>query len=217
MRKIFTEEEKDTNQQETNLDTESPKILLPNDYFNYPNTFGQEGEDHFNISVYSRVLAGKVFAPEFHQTISYPGIGRFYSVFSLWIWLCWAEQSDEIRNLDSKKLKIKLKYYKRTTKSRFIPNFKCIIGYATWLKISNNKKFVDEIMNLDDNLKPFYYAETTQKIRIARARSDWFIPIVIEIIDAIKNQREPSFIQWATHPSAIGDAYLEGFLKEKNW
>jgi len=180
-------------------------------YYNTPNDFGKEGEDHINISIQSETRIGKVCDPAYLKVINYPYVGKFNSVSSLWYWVRSENLDDNIRNLTGAKLKAYADQANLHT--NYVPNFKAIIAYATWLKIRSYPDVIKAIKNLDDDIKLLsYHVVKSSGLRVRTRYADLMISICDELFKAIKEDREPDFNKFVTDPDKAGLCFMEGVL-----
>jgi len=180
-------------------------------YYNTPNDFGKEGEDHINISIQSETRIGKVCDPAYLKVINYPYVGKFNSVSSLWYWVRSENLDDNIRNLTGAKLKAYADQANLHT--NYVPNFKAIIAYATWLKIRSYPDVIKAIKNLDDDIKLLsYHVVKSSGLRVRTRYADLMISICDELFKAIKEDREPDFSKFVTDPDKAGLCFMEGVL-----
>lgn len=185
--------------------------MKANAYFNQPNNFKKESEDHINISIHSETHIGKVFSPEYNKIINYPYIGKFNSVFSLWYWIRSKNYDDNIRRLTGNKLKAYVK--NNNMHGSYVPNFKAIIAYATWLKVKSYKHIFAAIKELDPKIKLLSYVVIRSSgIRLSTNYAAMIIEIADEIIEAIRNNREPDFKKFVDDESKAGLMFIETVL-----
>lgn len=181
--------------------------------FNNPNKFGKEGEDHINISIQSETRLGKIFDPAYLKVINYKHIGKFNSVLSLWYWVRSATLDDTIRRLTGRNLKV----YADSNGifNKFVPNFKAIIGQATWNKIKSYPDIIREIKALDDKKTLIsYHIVKSSGLRIATSYAALIIDIAELIIKAVKEGKEPDFSVFVDTKDKAGMVYLEGVLEK---
>ncbi len=183
-------------------------------YF-YPNKYDQEGVDHINIFNRSNCLLGRLLDTGYVTTIEYKPIGIFSSVRCLWTWLLSEKRSSKLRFRKQVKSRSNTNEPHLYIQKKFIPNFKAIIGYATWLKIQQFPDLINEIKTTSNPL-PFlcYRIEPSNGLRLCCNHAGVIIEIANIIIDAIREDKDPNFTSICTHPNAIKDHYLELFLKD---
>lgn len=182
-------------------------------YYNHPNDFGKEGEDHINIWFNSDTRLGKLLDPGYLKTINYNFIGKFSSVQNLWHWIRSTTLDDSIRRMNSYNLRM----YASSNghKFRHVPNFKAIIGSATWYKIKGYKYILEDIKNLDSDIKFLsYYVMKSSGLRVCSNYATMMIEIANIIVDAVKNDKEPDFTPLCDAPEKTGLRYLEAFLED---
>lgn len=182
-------------------------------YFLSPNNYGSEGEDHINISIHSKTRLGKILDPGYIKVINYPIIGKFSSVKSLWHWLQSDTRDDKIRKLVCESLVI----YARENKlyGKNIPNFKAIMGYATWLKLKEYPDILKELKELPENIVFLsYYTHKANKLRIVNSYGKILIDSVNIIRRALKEDIEPDFSKLVDRGHYSSLSYLHGFLSK---
>jgi hypothetical protein len=104
--------------------------------------------------------------------------------------------------------------YKKSTKlnTSYIQNFQAMIAYATWLKVHNNKRFIEEVKKSADLPLLCYYVVPTSGVRVQFNFAPWFVRIAKEIIAAIKEDREPNFELFVTDPEYSDFFYTKAVL-----
>lgn len=179
--------------------------------YNFPNSFGEEGIDHINISLSSTLHIGRLMSPDYRRAIVYPKIGKFASVLSLWYWLKSGDFDDAIRRLTGDKLKLYVTT--RQKKPVNVPNFKAVIGKATWLKILSSETAVSHIKHLPDNLEVLSYKPSNgSNLRIATPYASVVVDVMKEIIIAVKKDETPDFSKFVTLGDKASNCYLDEFL-----
>lgn len=168
------------------------KQIRPNEYYNHPNNFGEEGDDHLNISIQSKNFLGMLFDPAYLRTIHYPYIGKFSSVMSLWHWVRSADLDDNFRDLTGRRLKMYAEA--NGTFGKYVNNFKAIIAQATWIKIKTYPNVINEIKNFPDDFKFLsYHILSSSELRLCTNYAGLIIDIMTVITKAVKNDEEPNF------------------------
>lgn len=178
---------------------------------NKPNMFKAEEMDHLNISVLSKNRLGRFFDPGYCVNIEYPLIGKFRSITSMMYWLKSTDQCNKIRTLTGTKLN---KYVKeKGLRNKRLPNYTAILAYATWLKVKDRADILEDIKNFNEELELLSYrTNKVTGIRITTEFAPNIVPIVKEIIKAVKEEREPVFDQFLTSKTNKGSFYLEGLI-----
>lgn len=180
--------------------------------FNKPNAYKGEEVDHVNISVLSKNRVGRFFDPGYCININYPFIGKFRSISSMMYWLKSPDRDDRIRTLTGTRLN---KYIKENgLRNKKVPNYTAILAQATWLKLKARPDIIEEIKKLDDDFEFLSYrTNKVTGIRITTEFAPNIIPVVKEIISAVKDNREPDFDQFLTNKGMKGSWYLEGLIE----
>ena len=183
-------------------------------YHRQPNNFGEEGVDHINININSKTRLGMLFDPSYCKKIYYPGIGSFNSVSSLWYWLKSKTLDDRIRTLR----RVMLVNHIRDNADNFyhrVPNFKAIIGQATWIKVTTDPKARALIKELPDDVKFLsYHTLASTKLRICSNYANLMVDVCTEIVTAVKQDREPDFTKFCDHAVHEKLGFLEGIFKK---
>lgn len=186
---------------------------MKNNYYNFPNNFKKEGEDHINISLQSETKLGKLLDPGYVKTFNYKFIGKFSSVMSLWYWVRSSDLDDNIRRLTGKQLKAYAE--SKGIFKEFVPNFKAIIAVATWNKLRRYPYIIKEIKELDPNIKLLsYHVIKSSNLRVCTNYAGLIIEIANELIAAIREDRNPYFDKFADNKSKTDLMYLEGVLSK---
>ncbi|WP_396190447.1 hypothetical protein [Flavobacterium sp.] len=181
------------------------------EYYHLPNSYGTEGVDHINISHLSDLYIGRVFEPSFRRVLRYPFVGKFISVTNLWVWLKSNPLDDGLRRLGSREV-LSL-FGNEKYRHSYVPNFKCIIAYATYLKIKADKVALGEIRKLPRNAVILsYYKPRGSDIRICSDFANVIVPAVNKIIAAIHDNKEPDFFEFQERGVGTGMNYLEPLL-----
>lgn len=181
--------------------------------YNKPNLFKEEGVDHINISSQSKLKLGRILDPSYCCNIEYPHIGTFKSALALGYWLRSKDLDDKIRKLAGQKLKSYVAEHNLYNKR--IVNYTAIIANAVWIQIKGRQDVLDYIKKLDPSLTILsYYTHKSSGIRITTNYAPMVVSISSEIIKAVKEDREPNFIQFATDKN-VGMDFLEPLLVKK--
>lgn len=182
--------------------------------YNKPNQFNEEGEDHLNISAQSKTRLGRFLDPGYCFNFEYPHVGEFKSALALGYWLRSKDLDDKIRKLAGQKLKRYVAEHNLYNKR--IPNYTAIIANAVWLRVKSRPEVLRSIKELDPTLTILsYYTHKTSNIRITTNYAPMVVAIATEIIAAVKEDREPNILQFATHKTLTGMDYLEAVLNKK--
>lgn len=178
-----------------------------------PNDYGQEGEDHINLSIQSTTRMGKIFDPGYLKVVNYPHIGKFCSIFSMWCWLKSSTMDDNLRRLSGHQL---VRYIDNNDISMSnVPNFKAIIAKATWDKLQAYPAVLEEMRQLPDNVQLLSYnVIRSSNLRVCTKYAALIIGIAREFISALKQEREPNFDLFVDDPSKASLDYLEGALSK---
>ena len=182
--------------------------------YNKPNLFKEEGVDHINISSQSKLKLGRFLDPGYCHNFEYPYVGEFKSALSLGYWLRSKDMDDRIRKLGGHKLK---KYVAdNNLYNRRIANYTAIIANAVWLRVKDRTEVIEAIKDLDPKLDILsYYTHKNSGIRITTNYAPMVVAIASEIVKAVKEEREPDFIQFATNKHNVGMAFLEAVIGNK--
>lgn len=181
--------------------------------YNHPNTFGQEGVDHINISSRSTTRLGKLFDPSYFKTVNYPHIGKFGSVMNLWYWMRTDPVSDVLRRATGEKLR---KHLLQTKSDAYVPNFRVIIAVATYEKIKAYPDTIEELKKLPADI-PFvsYYVPQTALLRVCSNYANVIVPIAEMIREALIKGEEPNFAALLPPEADLSYDYMGSFLKKR--
>lgn len=181
-------------------------------YYSKPNLYGEEGEDHINISVSSQLKLGRLLDPGYCHNFEYPHIGSFKSILALGYWLRSKDLDDEIRMMKGRALKDYIA--KHELSRRRIPNYVAIVANATWIRVQNRPDVIEEIKNLPEHVVILsYHIKQPSGLRITTPYASFIVPVINEIVRAIKAGESPNFDQFVTDRRVMGMDYLEGVLK----
>jgi hypothetical protein len=131
----------------------------------------------------------------------------------MWFWVRSPNLDDNYRRLTGPKLKAFAEA--NGVFGNIVPNFKAIIGKATWVKVKGYPHMLNEIKKLDPKIKLYSYnVVRSSGLRICTNYASMMIDIAQEIITAVKEDREPNFDQFVDHPEVADFDFLEGVLKK---
>lgn len=176
-----------------------------------PNQYTEEGVDHINIQLSSMLPVGRFLDPGYRMVFDYPFIGRFSSILTLGYWLKLAVKEDEVRFLGGSKLSTYVK--SKELKCKNITNYSAIIAKATWIKLQKRPEMIKAIADLPTSVAILCY--TTNKVSGVRLISNvapLVVPVMTEVIAAIRENREPDYTLLANRPKKDKYEYLEGCL-----
>jgi hypothetical protein len=183
-------------------------------YYNYPNNFKVDGEDHVNIIIQSTTKLGRLLDPRYIKVINYPNIGKFSSVSSLWAWLQCKEPNDSVRKLVGNGLREFSR--SRENKNRIVPNLKSIIAYATWLKLKEYPELIKAHIDVAPQLPVLsYYVVKSNNLRICSSYAHIIIPSLQEIFKAIQEDTEPNFSYLNDRNNTSELCYLKSYLEQR--
>lgn len=175
-----------------------------------PNSFGKEGVDHINISKMSTTQLGLLLDPSYFKVIDYPHLGKFASVLNLWYWLKSDPLDDSFRRTTGFRLKGKIQQVDTRNK---VPNFKAIIGEATYIKLKQYPDGIKYLKSLRREVQFIsYYIPKGTSIRMCSSYAMLMGEIVEVIRKDLREGREPDFTCLASHPEAIESHFLQLFL-----
>ncbi|MDD2819513.1 MAG: hypothetical protein PHN51_12055 [Candidatus Nanopelagicales bacterium] len=179
-----------------------------------PNQFGIEGVDHYNISLYSQTQLGKVLDPGYHRTLNYPHIGKFHSVLNLWYWLKHKPLDDRYRVRDYNGLRRIVKT--ELPETVYVPNFRAIIGLATYQKLKMYPELVKQI-RAGEGSKAFLSYHTPRRCvtRVTNGYASVIVPVAVHIAKAIRERREPDFVDFVDDKHSSSMSFLEGFIRTR--
>ena len=178
-----------------------------------PNDYGQDGVDHINVSHDAHTHLGRLLDPTYVKVFEYPYIGKFCSVRALWGWLTHFPTDDSYRRAGKKEMARLFSYQTDTTV--YVPNFIAIIAYATWLKLVDDKKAMEDFKRLYKE-KDFlsYTIPARCVVRVKNGHSDLLMSCLAAIAKSLEKGGEPDFSELCKHPNSRGYFYLEAYLKK---
>lgn len=176
-----------------------------------PNLFNKEGDDHINICLTSHTKLGKVLDPSYHRVVNYPHIGKFASVLNLWNWLKYTPTDDRFRNADYKTMRLLIEQEGLT--NSYVPNFRAIIGYATYTKVMAYPDLVEEIRRAPVKQLLSYHCPSKCTTRVCNGHASMVVPIGEFIVKSIQEDKEPNFDELVVNLSHKRLQYLEGFMQ----
>lgn len=181
--------------------------------YNQPNSFGQEGVDHINISAHSNTHLGKLLDPSYFRTVEYPHIGKFGSVLNLWYWLRSEPCNDALRRPCASKLRAIALSCNLTA---YVPNFRAIIAYATYQKLIRYPNAINEIKNLAPEVSfVSYYNPHNSQLRVASNYARVIVEVAQFLREAIAAGQEPNFDKLLPQDADTQLTYLAPFMKER--
>lgn len=158
--------------------------------YNRPNSYGKEGEDHVNISLQSDLPIGQFLDPSYSYQFTTDIGGRFKSVLNIIYFLRSEPLDDSIRFMSRKNLRL----FVRNSKLRRMNNHLLVLLYYSYKKVMSNEIMVSNIKGLPDNVEVLSYrTDKRSKLRIANGNAGIIVPVMKEIISAVKESREPNF------------------------
>lgn len=179
--------------------------------YNSPNSFGEEGEDHINISLQSNNDLGRMLDPAYSYKLNYPLIGNFKSILVMMYWLKDKKHNDLFRTVKMKDLYVLVKMADLTS----IENYKVIILHATYLKIKSQPNLIKMIKNLPDDIRILSYRKAKgTRLRITTDYASTAVPIMEEIINSIKEDRSPNYKAFMTAKGTVEKGFLEFMFGE---
>ena len=96
-----------------------------------------------------------------------------------------------------------------------VKNFKAIVGYATWLKISSRPDMIKAIKEYDETKKLLVYNSIqNSQFREMSSHAEFLIDISLKIIEAVKSDTVPDFSDYVTHndEKCLLGYYIDDFI-----
>ena len=179
-----------------------------------PNHYGNDGDDHINISPYGKTHLGRLLDPSYVKPFTYPHIGKFNSVLGLWEWLKHNPSDDRCRKASGFELK-KLAIAQKSTMC-YVPNFKAIIAQATYIKLKNDPFSLDTLIVLSQTKTLLsYYTPGNGVVRLNSAYSHLLLEVIGCVIQTSDTLKKPCFLTLCDKPGLTGWNYLEGYLRDR--
>lgn len=155
-----------------------------------PNTFKVELEDHLNVSLSSSNKLGRFLDPGYGHYFDYPGLGPFRSPLNLVYWLRDPSKNDLLRGLKRRDLN-KVIYGNRFPK---LSNHQAILLKAMEIRLRTRGDLIKMIKELPDKFEILSYkVHPVTKIRITTGYASIVIPVVEELIKAVKEDRDVDY------------------------
>lgn len=165
------------------------KKILKTEKYNQPNSFDVEGSDHINISLSSSLELGRAFEPANKQTFSYPLIGSFSTITNMMTWLKDPDHNEIFRKLN----RTELTMVNKKMKFPYLKNYPVILLYATYRRIMDKPNLVELVKSIPNDIEILCYSlNKASGVRITNTHAPLIVPIVKEVIRAIKGGFEPN-------------------------
>lgn len=167
------------------------------DHGNTYTTVTLKGKKELNIHISSDNRLGKVLDPSYIKVIDYPYLGKFSSVKSLSHWLIGVysgkiKEDDIVRKLVAGKLTNYVR--KQKLYGHIVPNYKAIIGYATWLKLKEYPELVKQLKKMESDTDVVSYSiESSTGLRIPTSHSNVLSQVVRLMKSTLESVGEPDF------------------------
>lgn len=176
-----------------------------------PNTFKAELKDHVNVSLSSSNKLGRFLDPGYGFYFDYPGLGSFRSPLNLVYWLRDPNKNDLLRGLKRRDLN-KVIYGNRFPK---LPNHQAVLLKATEIRLRARGDLIKMIKELPDDISILSYkVHPVTKIRITTGYASIVIPVIEELIKAIKEDREVDYSKFITKKTSGKVPYIDFTGKE---
>lgn len=185
--------------------------------YEFPNNYGDEGEDHINIANGSKLFSGRFLNLTYTADVDYPVIGKFSSINNMITWLKSGTGDNALRKMPYKKLRAHPQY----KVNKFIPNFSAIAILATLSKIAKRPQVYEEIMALPRGISVLSYhtCEEDRRLRLCNTVAHRIVPIITEVIRSMHEGREPHWHEFLDVAGTVKNGFLEtvvGFVAFEN-
>lgn len=154
--------------------------------YNKPNTFGEEGVDHLNISLTSDSKLGRFLDPSYSHYFNFFDLGQFRSPINLVYWLRDPDKDDRLRYIKKKDLN-------KVTSVKTFPVLKNHMAYlllSMYVRLKMRPDLIDEIKSLPKDFKILSYRiQPKSSIRITTGYAKMVVPVVEEIIASVRENR----------------------------
>lgn len=178
-----------------------------------PNDYGQDGVDHINVSHDAHTHLGRLLDPTYVKVFEYPYIGKFCSVRALWGWLTHFPTDDSYRRAGKKEMARLFSYHNGTTV--YVPNFIAIIAQATYMKLMEDKKALEDFKRLYKEKTFLSYSVPARcVVRVKNGHSDLLMTCLDAIYQVVESGAAPDFSHLCKHPEGRDHAYIKTYLKK---
>lgn len=163
-----------------------------------PNQAGEDGVHHINLATYGRTELGRSLAERRELSLFHPIYGSFATLERFKTWLSLEGHSDWVRDMDTESYK-EIINSPLAVQNENVPNYYALLMSAVWYKIKNHPWLFEDVLL---NELPYHCYSEHQKTdyRTQRDEGIYLIVAMDVITKAIKEDREPDFTPFMTHP-----------------
>lgn len=165
------------------------KALKPKNYWTSPNAYGEDGVDHINIHRGGKLHIGRFLDPSHARKLT-TDFGQFSSIMNLIVWLRHPTLDDETRTMSKRAIH-------RLIKANVLAplqNYRLVLCYYTYKKVMNDPTALNSVKQLrDDTVLLSYNKPKDVNVKITTGSADIVLPVMNEIVKAIKESREPDW------------------------
>lgn len=180
-----------------------------NDYghtFPPANNIGEDGVDHINISLNAKTDLGRFLSERNSVSFTHPLFGPFKTVTGLEAWLI-TDQDDIFRNLVNSRVH-QLQKTKTRNKAHNVRFHQLV---ATWIKICSSPNYARALKDQPLPLEK-YYVDPVSKINIRDVNARWFVPGLMELQNALIEDRAPDLERFLDNKGIQADMDLVQWL-----
>lgn len=179
------------------------KELKVKNYWTSPNAFGTDGINHINIHRGGKLHIGRFLDPSHSRKVN-TEYGQFASIMNLIIWLRHPTLDDEVRNMSKRSIH-------KLIKSRLLKpltNHRLVLCYYTYKKVMGDPTILSTIKQLrDDTVLLSYNKPKNADVKITTGSADIVLPVMNEIVCAVKEDREPNWSMFIDSPNPVSGFY----------
>lgn len=181
------------------------KQSLYNIVFHSALNLGEDGEDHINFSEHGKTKLGRALCHTTGLPINHPIFGRFKTMLGFWNFILSPNKDDELRTLTGRPLHSLVNRLNRNSHTKdkndnyHVRNFRAIILNTYYLRVLASPEIKQLLAECDLEFDS-YYIQSDNGLRMRYRNFKWYIPMLNELRAAIKEDREPDYGLFMSHP-----------------
>lgn len=156
---------------------------------------GTDGVDHINVWEHGETSLGRGLSSLADLPFTHKTFGKFRSVEGFWHYVRFQSKDDSLRNLKGVAVRryvqeLEAAHPEKTVR---VADFRAMIADANWQKLKSWPLLAEEFKDCQLPLDGYYTRTTNTDLRIRMTSSVWFIPGLVEIRNALIDNRLPDF------------------------
>lgn len=169
---------------------------------------GVDGIDHINVWEHGESSLGRALSSLADLPFTHKTYGKFKSIEGFWHYIRFEDKDDSLRNLKGIAVRryvqeLEAAHPEKTVR---VSDFRAVIADANWQKLKAWPLLLEEFKECQLPLDGYYTRTTNLDLRIRMTSSIWFIPGLVEIRNALIDDREPDFTFLLDSGQNIADA-----------